>query len=77
MGELSELFQWKGDYADYEHTGHGQCSPALSGWSDDDLDHLQQELADVAIYCLRLADVCCVHDLGALTLKISQTMVAN
>jgi dCTP diphosphatase len=77
MGELSELFQWRGDYSNYENVGGCGGKAALSGWTDDDLDHLQQEIADVAIYCLRLADVCCIDDLGALTMNVSQSKVEN
>ena len=44
MGELAEIFQWKGDAAD----------SSLS-FEDDELTHIGQELADVTIYALRLA----------------------
>ena len=57
LGELAEVFQWRGDDLD-----------GMEGWSQDDLDHVGQEFADVAIYLLRLADVCFVTDIGALSL---------
>jgi dCTP diphosphatase len=57
LGELAELFQWRGDDAD-----------GMDGWSQDDLDHVGQEFADVAIYLLRLADVCFAEEIGALAL---------
>jgi dCTP diphosphatase len=44
LGELAELVQWNGD----------RDRPLTR----DQLDKLSQELADVAIYLLRLADVC-------------------
>jgi len=44
FGELAEIFQWKGD---------GKCV-----LTDDELDKVGQELADVAIYLLRLSHVC-------------------
>jgi NTP pyrophosphatase (non-canonical NTP hydrolase) len=44
LGELAELVQWNGDQEE--------------SLSDEQLDKLSQELADVAIYLLRLADVC-------------------
>jgi dCTP diphosphatase len=44
LGELAELVQWNGDRAE--------------SLTDEQLDKLSQELADVAIYLLRLADVC-------------------
>lgn len=49
VGELAELFQWRGD--------HG-APPGLAGWSDADHVHLGEELSDVLLYLLRLADRC-------------------
>ena len=60
VGELAELFQWRGD-------GPG-CD--LDTWLWDDMDHLGQEFADVAIYLLRLADVCYVSNIGSLVLLL-------
>ena len=51
VGELAELFQWKGDGT--EGAPHG-----LPNFTEDDVDHVSQELADVSIYLMRLADVC-------------------
>ena len=65
LGELAELFQWKGD----------EDGEAMDGWSQEDLDHVGQEFADVSIYLLRLADVCCVVDIGALALSNSEPTV--
>mmetsp|Transcript_35 Transcript_35/g.41 ORF Transcript_35/g.41 Transcript_35/m.41 type:complete len:312 (+) Transcript_35:170-1105(+) len=65
LGELAELFQWKGD--EIIKNEIGAC--CIIGWTQDEIDNLQQELADVAIYCLRLADVCGIHDLGKLSLE--------
>lgn len=62
LGELAELFQWKGDDATFNKDN------VMDGWSQDDLDHVGQEFADVTIYLLRLADVCCVEDIGGLAL---------
>jgi len=61
MGELSELFQWKTDIK-------GELSK--TGWSTNDIDHVQQELADVSIYCLRLADVIGIPDIGEKIIRI-------
>ena len=44
LGELAELFQWKGDASSEE-------------LSQDELDKIGQEIADVSIYLLRLSDV--------------------
>ena len=45
VGELAELLQWKGDDNVVE-------------LSSEQLDKLAQELADVAIYLVRIATVC-------------------
>lgn len=47
VGELSELFQWR-----------GEVKVGLPGWSADDKLHLRQELADVFLYLLRLSEQC-------------------
>lgn len=52
VGELSEIFQWKGEVA-----------RGLPNWGSDDKEHLEEELSDVLLYLVRLADVCGL-DLG-------------
>lgn len=52
VGELSEIFQWKGEVA-----------KGLPNWSCDEKEHLEEELSDVLLYLVRLADVCGL-DLG-------------
>ena len=52
VGELSEIFQWKGEVA-----------RGLPNWSPDDKEHLEEELSDVLFYLVQLADVCGL-DLG-------------
>ncbi|KAJ1438902.1 dCTP pyrophosphatase 1 [Sesbania bispinosa] len=52
VGELSEIFQWKGEVA-----------KGLPNWTSDDKEHLEEELSDVLLYLIRLADVCGL-DLG-------------
>lgn len=52
VGELSEIFQWK-----------GEVPRGLSDWNDAEKEHLGEELSDVLLYLVRLADVCNV-DLG-------------
>ncbi|OWM90393.1 dCTP pyrophosphatase 1-like [Punica granatum] len=52
VGELSEIFQWKGEVA-----------KGLPNWSTADKEHLEEELSDVLLYLVRLADVCGL-DLG-------------
>lgn len=60
LGELAEIFQWNGDHGIPNAKG-------LEEWTQDDRDHVEQEFADVAIYLLRLCDVCNV-DVGPLAL---------
>ena len=57
MGELSECFQWKGEETD--------------GWTEEEeRQHLGEELSDVLIYLVRLADKCNVDLPVAVTRKI-------
>jgi NTP pyrophosphatase (non-canonical NTP hydrolase) len=49
LGELAELFQFKGDNAD------------PSKLSTDERDKIGQEIADITLYLLRLANVCDVE----------------
>lgn len=55
VGEIAECFQWKGD---------GKCTSGLDEWKDDKLVHLGEELSDVLLYLIRLADKCNI-DLAA------------
>ena len=50
VGELAEIFQWKKDEGDLDEK-----------LTEKELDKIGQEVADVAIYLLRLADVCHVQ----------------
>ncbi|KAG6587564.1 dCTP pyrophosphatase 1, partial [Cucurbita argyrosperma subsp. sororia] len=52
VGELSEIFQWK-----------GEVERGLPNWSAAEREHLEEELSDVLLYLVRLADVCGL-DLG-------------
>ena len=49
VGELCEIFQWKGD---------DMCRPGLPGWDEDKKRHVGQELSDCLLYLIRLADKC-------------------
>jgi len=99
VGELAELFQWRGDGEEEdkqqqqpessidgeedekkqpESPVSSSCSSsddehvmnehALSKWSEEEIDKVSQELADVSIYLLRLADVCQI-DIGKAALR--------
>lgn len=68
MGELAEIFQWMGD----GNNGRDEdLQQGKESWKNqENKDHFEQELADVSIYCLRLADVVGVHDLGAVVCSL-------
>ncbi|XP_052187035.1 uncharacterized protein LOC127797887 [Diospyros lotus] len=57
VGELSEIFQWK-----------GEVPKGLPDWEDAERVHLGEELSDVLLYLVRLADICGI-DLGAAALR--------
>lgn len=64
VGELSEIFQWRGEVA-----------RGLPNWEESEKEHLGEELSDVLLYLIRLADVCGI-DLGeAATKKIVKNAV--
>lgn len=52
VGELSEIFQWK-----------GEVKEGLKDWNDKDKEHVGEELSDVLLYLIRLSDKCGI-DLG-------------
>ena len=47
VGELSEIFQWR-----------GEVEPGLNSWKEEDKVHLGEELSDVLVYLVRLSDEC-------------------
>ncbi|KAG7583334.1 dCTP pyrophosphatase 1 [Arabidopsis suecica] len=57
VGELSEIFQWKGEVA-----------RGCPGWKEEEKVHLGEELSDVLLYLVRLSDACGV-DLGKAALR--------
>ncbi|KAH7682991.1 dCTP diphosphatase protein [Dioscorea alata] len=57
VGELSEIFQWK-----------GEVPKGLPGWDEKEKEHLGEELSDVLLYLVRLSDICGV-DLGQAVLR--------
>ncbi|CAL0302815.1 unnamed protein product [Lupinus luteus] len=57
VGELSEIFQWKGEVA-----------KGLPDWKEEEKVHLGEELSDVLLYLVRLSDMCGV-DLGKAALR--------
>lgn len=57
MGELSEIFQWK-----------GEVPKGLPNWEEKEKEHLGEELSDVLLYLVRLSDICGI-DLGIAALR--------
>lgn len=57
VGELSEIFQWR-----------GEVDKGLPNWKESDKEHLGEELSDVLLYLIRLADICGI-DLGVAAIK--------
>lgn len=57
VGELSEIFQWK-----------GEVPKGLPDWKEEEKLHLGEELSDVLLYLVRLSDICGV-DLGKAALR--------
>lgn len=57
VGELSEIFQWK-----------GEVPRGLPEWKEEEKQHLGEELSDVLLYLIRLSDICGV-DLGKAVLR--------
>ncbi|KAK6192223.1 hypothetical protein SNE40_003731 [Patella caerulea] len=61
VGELSEIFQWK-----------GEVKEGLPDFSKKEKDHVGQEMSDVLIYLIRMADRCKIDLSTAVTDKIRQ-----
>ncbi len=61
VGELAELFQWKSDE---------QCPVGLAQWSPKHFVKLSEEISDVMLYLIRLANQCHVNLPAALDRKI-------
>lgn len=57
MGELSEIFQWK-----------GEVPSSLPDWEEQEKLHLGEELSDVLFYLVRLSNICGI-DLGKSALR--------
>ncbi|GMY27034.1 dCTP pyrophosphatase 1-like [Fagus crenata] len=57
VGELSEIFQWK-----------GEVPKGLPDWKEEEKVHLGEELSDVLLYLVQLSDICGI-DLGQAALR--------
>lgn len=70
FGELAELFQFRGDKSIDEARPDNQSAGLIDiDWSAEEVDKVGQEIADVTIYLMRLADVCGVP-LGEVSLRV-------
>lgn len=61
LGELAELFQWIGDDDNNNSSTTNKSNDIVSCFSEEMLDKIGQEMADVTIYLIRLCDVCNVN----------------
>ena len=51
VGEVCEIFQWKGDLDKFE------LNEEQTVFSEEEITHIGEEISDVIIYCTRLCDV--------------------
>lgn len=59
VGELAEIFQWRGEVA-----------PGLGGFSKEEREHVGEEMSDVLLYLVRMADCCDINLAAAVQKKI-------
>jgi dCTP diphosphatase len=64
VGELSEIFQWR-----------GEVDRGLPNWEESDKEHLGEELSDVLLYLIRLADICGIDLADAASKKIVKNAI--
>ncbi|KAJ8578411.1 hypothetical protein ON010_g791 [Phytophthora cinnamomi] len=69
VGELCEIFQWKGEV---KNTAADMLLYFVTDWSAREKEHLGEEISDVLIYLVRLADKCDVNLPAALNDKDRQ-----
>jgi len=61
VGELAEIFQWR-----------GEVPVGLPGWSEEEKKHVGEELSDILLYLVRLAERCNINLAEAVTHKFKQ-----
>ncbi|KAL4223542.1 dCTP pyrophosphatase 1 [Mactra antiquata] len=61
VGELAEIFQWK-----------GEVKEGLPDFTDKEKEHVGQEMSDVLVYLIRLADKCNIDLPSAVEKKMKQ-----
>ncbi|XP_008802176.1 dCTP pyrophosphatase 1-like [Phoenix dactylifera] len=64
VGELSEIFMWRGEVA-----------RGLPNWKESDKEHLGEELSDVLLYLIQLSDICGINLADAATKKIVKNAI--
>jgi len=80
VGELAELFQWRGEVAcrlpGWTDRRESPCSTIYLDVCADSMfaerEHLGEELSDVFLYLIRLADVCAVDLVSCIKSKIQK-----
>ena len=65
VGELSEIFQWKGEVS----------SSDIASWGEKEREHLGEELSDVLLYLIRLSDKCGIDLASAAQDKIKKNEI--
>ncbi|GBF90852.1 hypothetical protein Rsub_03706 [Raphidocelis subcapitata] len=63
VGEAAEIFQWRPD---------SELAPGLPSFEAREREHLGEELSDVLLYLVRLADVCGVDLAAAVVDKLGK-----
>lgn len=63
VGEVAEHFQWKSD---------AECTVGLPSWTPEQRSALGEELSDVLVYLVRLADRCQIDLPRAVTDKMAK-----
>jgi dCTP diphosphatase len=61
VGELAELFQWRGEVA-----------PGLPDFTPEEKQHVGEEMSDVLLYLVRMADRCDIDLAAAVKKKIEK-----
>lgn len=64
VGELSEIFQWR-----------GEVEKGLPDWEESEKEHLGEELSDVLLYLIRLADICGINLSDAAAKKLVKNSI--
>ncbi|XP_020552946.1 dCTP pyrophosphatase 1-like [Sesamum indicum] len=64
VGEVSEIFQWR-----------GEVEKGLANWEESEKEHLGEELSDVLLYLIRLADICGIDLPHAATKKLLKNAI--